>query len=376
MGFFRPTYAEIDLDALEHNLNEAKKHVSKNVGVMAMVKGDAYGHGAVQVSSKLAKCGVASLGVATVEEGLELRESGIHIPIVVMGGLMGMGSPACGMMVGADLTPVIHSAGVVGALESVCKSAGKVINVHLKVDSGMTRLGVLPKDLDRVLEELKSCKHIKLEGVMTHFAMAEDPDYTLFQEKVFDEAVQKIKKAFKDVKVWHAANSAALIDEREFETDSSTLWVRPGLMLYGAYPTLDYREKVNLKPVMTIKSSIALIKTVPEGTKVSYNCTYTTDKKTRLGVIPIGYADGYPWSLSNKGVLLVNGKRVPVVGRVTMDMIIVNLNDVEAKVGDKVVLLGKQGKDEITINEIADLAGTITYEFFSGISKRMPRFYI
>lgn len=377
MGFFRPTFAEIDLGALVHNYNVAQSCLPKNSGIMAMVKADAYGHGAVRISKKLEDIGVASLGVATVEEGLELRESGIKSPIIVMGGLMGMGSPASGMMVGAELTPVVHSANVLEFLEAVSKAAHKTIGIHLKIDTGMTRLGALPANIDRVLTALEECQHVRLDGVMTHFAEADEEEYTSHQMAVFKEVARKIENVMGPVKIWHVANSSALIDGKFIVTDEkSTTWVRPGLLLYGAYPVARYKEKVELRPVMSLKSKVVLMKSVPPGTHVSYGCTFTTEKKSRLGVVPIGYADGYPWSLSNKSAVLVQGRRVPVVGRVTMDMIVVDLTDIESHVGDEVVLLGRQGSEAIAVEELSRMAGSITYEFFCGISKRMPRVYV
>lgn len=377
MGFFRPTFAEIDLNNLAHNYNKICRCLPENTEIMAMVKADAYGHGAVRVSKRLESQGVASLGVATVEEGLELRESGIKSPIVVMGGLMGMGSPASGMMLGARLTPVVHSIGVLEALESMCRSAGKSINIHLKIDSGMTRMGALPKNIDNILNRLAECKHVKLEGVMTHFAEAYDPEYTSYQMNIFSEAAKKIKNTVGPIDIWHVANSAAAIDGEFVVTNAdSKNWVRPGLALYGAYPVPRYKDRIELKPVMSLKSSVVLMKTVPEGTKVSYDCTFETKRKSLLGIIPIGYADGYPWSLSNKSSVLVKGKRFPVVGRVTMDMIIVDFTDGDVNFGDEVVLMGNQEKETVTVDELADLAGTISYELFCGISKRMPRVYV
>lgn len=377
MGFFRPTFAEIDLGAIKHNFEAARSLLPPSAGIMAMVKADAYGHGAVSISKKLEECGVAAFGVATVEEGLELREAGIKTPIVVMGGLMGMGSPACGMMVGADLTPVVHSSTVLEFLEAVSKAAGKTIPIHLKIDTGMGRLGALPSSAKHLLETIKKCRHLKLEGVMTHFASAEDEEYTGHQLEVFSGVLAEIEKVAGKIHIVHVANSCALINKRWGEVRlGSQIWVRPGLMLYGGYPSDEYRKKVSLEPVMSLKSRVALVKRVPEGTNVSYGCTFTTKRKSRLAVIPMGYADGYPWSLSNKGLALVGGNRVPVVGRVTMDMIIVDVTDTDASAGDEVVLLGKQGAEEITVAEFASLAGTIPYEIMCGISKRMPRVYI
>lgn len=377
MGFFRPTFAQIDLGALASNYKAAKALLPKDAEIMAMVKADAYGHGAKEVSRRLEDEGVAGLGVATVEEGIELREAGLKSPIIVIGGLMGMGSPASGMMVAANLTPVVHSIEVIEFLESVSKAAQRTMGIHLKVDTGMTRLGAMPSWLAKILNKLAECKHIKLEGVMTHFAEAEDSEYTARQMNSFESVAKQIEEKFDDIKIWHCANSAALID-KDFVVvrKNAKTWVRPGIMLYGSYPAEIYKEKIELRPVMSLKSAVALIKTVDSGTPVSYNRTYTTDKKTRVGVVPIGYADGYPWSLSNRGSVLIRGKRVPVIGRVTMDMIMVDITGLDFHVGDEVVLLGSQNGEKITAEELSDLSGTISYELFCRISKRMPRVYV
>lgn len=378
MVFFRPTKAEIDLNALASNFRAIKEVIPDNVGILAMVKADAYGHGAVQVSRVLERLGVKALSVATVEEGLELRSSGIKCPIIVMGGLMGMGSPASGMMIGADLTPVVSSIEVLDSLDSVARAAGKRIDIHIKIDTGMSRLGILPRALPRFLDHLKTKEYLRLAGVMTHLAHAGDAGYTEMQMQEFDSSVKKIKGVFGCIPVWHVANSLAVIEGRSLESDTAReSWVRPGIMLYGVAPFEGIARLPRLTPVMSIKTRLALIKSVPPRTKVSYECTFETKRPTTLGVIPIGYADGYPWALSNKAQVLVEGKRAPVVGRVTMDMVVIDITEIkEAHVGSEVVLMGRQGCDEINVLELARLAGTIPYEIFCGISKRMPRMYI
>lgn len=377
MGFFRPTYAEINLGNLIDNYNAVKSRLPADCGVMAMVKADAYGHGAVEVSKRLSEAGVTALGVATVEEGMELRESGISTPIVVMGGLMGMGSKASEMIIKLELIPVVHSIDGIKDLDSAASSFGKVIGIHLKIDSGMSRLGLLPSGLDGLLGALERCRNLKLEGVMTHFSDAEDEEYTSYQMQVFEDAVRRIENRVGKVGLWHVANSAAVIEAKYIHRrNGSKIWVRPGLMLYGAYPSTRYEKLVQLKPVMSLKSRIALVKTLPEGTKVSYACTFETKRRTKAAIIPIGYADGYPWSLSNKGVILVSGQRAPIIGRVTMDMIIADITDTDGRVGDEVILMGQQGDEKITVEEIATLSGTISYEIFCRVSKRMPRVYV
>ena len=377
MGFFRPTSAEIHLGNMRHNFDCIKGLVHQNIRIMAMVKADAYGHGAVQISRALAGLGVASLSVATVEEGLELRESGISAPVIVMGGLMGVGSAAAGMMVGANLIPVVHSSEVLGFLDATAAAAHKMIGVHLKIDTGMTRLGVMPKALANVLNRFKESKNLRLDGVMTHLADADDDKYTDYQLGLFKNCVAQVEEMTGPVPVWHIANSTAILNGHYLTNSTSgEHWVRPGLALYGSNSFVA-KDKAAFKPVMTLKSKVVMIKSVPAGTKVSYSCTFETKRESKIGVIPIGYADGYPCALSNKAFVLVKGKRVPVVGRVTMDMIMVDLTDLkEHHVGDDVILMGEQGGSNISVDEIAGWAGAIPYEIFCGVSKRIPRIYV
>lgn len=344
---------------------------------MGMVKADAYGHGAVQISRVLSELGVAALGVATVEEGLELRESAIRTPILVLGGLMGIGTAAAGMMVGANLTPVVHSAEVLDFLEATAHAAGKKTGIHLKIDTGMTRLGVMPSALPHFLNKLKQNSSLRLDGVMTHFAMAEDHEYTSHQIEIFKECIRQVEDIMGAIPIWHSANSAGIVEDEFFTgAASGEHWVRPGAALYGAGSRLVV-EKMKTKPVMMLKTKVVMIKTVPAGTKISYGCTFETKRASRIGIMPIGYADGYPYGLSNKAEVLVRGNKAPVVGRVTMDMTMVDLTDLnESHVGDEVVLMGSQNGSKIMCEDIAEWAGTIPYEILCGISKRMPRNYL
>ncbi len=372
----RPTHAVIDLAALKHNYHEVQKRLPKNCGILTMVKADAYGHGAVPVAKVFEKEGATCLGVATVEEGVELRDAGLKKPILVMGGLLGSGEEAAQVMLKHHLIPVVHSAGVIDLLEEISRRYG-TLKIHLKIDTGMTRLGVTLQALPNLLARLKVSEHLKLEGVMTHLAFRQNEDYTKQQLQKFKEAGETILKVMGEVPIGHIANSAAVIEGSPIESfQTSQYWVRPGIMLYGIPPYPEYAKKVSLKPVMSLMSKIVLIKQVPKGTKVSYNCTYTTKRKSKIGVIPIGYADGYPWALSNKAHVLISGRRVPVLGRVTMDMIMVDLTDLpDVPVGDEVVLMGKQGDEKITADQLAAWAKTIPYEIVCGVSKRMPRVY-
>ncbi|MFH1874038.1 MAG: alanine racemase [Pseudomonadota bacterium] len=374
---YRPTIATIDLQALEYNFQTLKSLVPPAVGILGMVKADAYGHGAVQVSQKLIENQIDVLGVATVEEGIELRQAKIEAPILVMGGLMGMGGPATDGMVESNLIPVVHSKDVLDCLELAAQKYGRQLSVHLKVDTGMSRLGVRPEFLSPLLEGLAKSKSIRVEGVMTHLAAAEDKDYTTFQLEVFLRAKQEIEKKLGEIPVWHFSNSAAIIAQRSLaKFKAAKIWVRPGIALYGYADGLKLPPEIKLKPVMGVQSKIALLKRVPQGTAVSYGCTFKTAKDSRLGAVPIGYADGYRFNFTDKAYVLVRGKRAPVVGRVTMDMIMVDVTNLpEISVGDDVVILGSQGNEQITADEMASWIDSISYEILCGISRRIPRIY-
>lgn len=378
----RPTRAVIDLSALKHNYDEVVKRLPKGCEVIAMVKADGYGHGAVPVAKSLSDCGVAALGVATVEEGVELREAQIRTPILVLQGLLGMGESAAKVLLEYKLTPVIHSVSTLSLWERLGKTIDhrpltidRKLPVHLKVDTGMTRLGVTPHSLPSFLTAFKNCRHLKLEGVMTHLAWRENSVYTRHQLKLFKEMGEQIQKSLGPVSIWHLANSASVIEGSPITFDwPGKYWARPGIMLYGIPPYPSYQKKVDLKPVLSLVSQVALVKMISKGTKVSYNCTYTTKRPTRLGVVPIGYADGYPWAASGRSQVLVSGVRVPLLGRVTMDMIMIDLTDVPtAKVESEVVLLGRQGKETISADQLAQWSQTFAYEIVTRISKRIPR---
>jgi len=343
---------------------------------MAMVKADAYGHGAVEVSKKLERCGARAFGVATVEEGIELRDAGVGLPVLVMGGLLGAGAPASRAMVEAELTPVIHSSGVLSSLSAEARSAGKKIKAHIKVDTGMSRLGVRPEALPAFLDEIKRHPAIEIEGVMTHLACADDEEASAKQMRLFMRARETIESSLGVVPVWHVANSGAILRGSPVEVEGAgECWARPGLALYGeANGFLQSGE--GLRPVMGLESRAVLIKSIPEGTPVSYGGIFTTNRLTRIAIVPVGYADGYPWRASGKASVLAGCMRCPVLGRVTMDMIVVDVSDAkDFSVNDAVVLLGRQGDEEISLSELAGWADTISYEILCGISKRMPRIY-
>ena len=374
----RPTYAEINLSALVSNFQLLSRLLPKNTEILAMVKADAYGHGVLPVAKTLLQFGVAGFGVATIEEGIELRQAGIDCPVLVMGGLLGLGEHAAEAMIAAGLTPVIHSADGVRLLNEACARCGKKLKVHLKIDTGMGRLGVRPEALALVLARLKQALHLQLEGVMTHFAEADNESRTAEQIAGFEKAMKSIKDFFPHISVWHAANSQTIIRKQGVNLSASEKWwARPGIALYGSSCGVPLPKEDKLEPVMSIKSQLALIKRVPAGSKISYGGTYVCKRETRLAVVPVGYADGYPWRLSGKAFALVQETRVPVIGRVTMDMIMLDITDLpQSKIGDEVVLLGKQGAAFIGVDELSNWAGVIPYEVLSGVSKRIPRIYV
>jgi len=372
----RPTWAEINISSLRYNYASIKRTIPDGVGIMAMVKADAYGHGAIPVAHALEALRVDAFGVATIEEGIELRDAGIDSKILVMGGLMGAGESASARMLKGKLTPVVHSREVLRLLEKVASNLGMDIDAHLKVDTGMNRLGVRPESLDDVLDAWKDCRHVRLEGVMTHLAEAGNKNVSDRQVELFQECASRIGLSMGDVDIWHVANGEASFEGKYVDFGGrGKRWVRPGLALYGICDGIDPSDD-RLKPLMRIVSRIVMIKHIPIGARVSYGGDFVAERPSRIGVIPMGYADGYPWRSAGKAKVLIGDDRVPIVGRITMDMMMVDLTDAPSvSVNDEVVLLGRQGGGFISAQEFASWADTIPYEVLCGVSKRMPRIY-
>jgi alanine racemase len=367
----RPTRACIDLHALTHNFNEVL-YRAKGKKVLAVVKAQAYGHGAVPVSKHLLKLGAHMLGVALVEEGRELRDAGIGAPILVMGAVF---PEQAKEIVRQRLTPVLYSLPMARALSFAAGKAGTRVPVHVKIDTGMGRIGITPEAALPFIEELKSLQGIELQGLMTHFADADLRDKAFCSEQIdrFEALLGKLQERGIEVPLRHAANSAALLDhERALFT-----MVRPGLMLYGYNPLVSKTRDGNLQPVLSLVTRIAFLKKVPAGTTISYGRTFRTERESLIATIPIGYADGYNRSLSNRAEALVRGVRVPMAGRICMDMCMLDVSGVTGVLEqDEVVLIGKQGGERITADDIAGHAGTIAYEVLCGISSRVPRVYV
>lgn len=367
----RPTTARVELAALTHNFRTAEK-LAGGRHILAVVKAQAYGHGAVRVARHLVGLGAHTLGVALVEEGRELREAGIASPIVVMGALFPGQAEA---LVRWDLTPAIYTPALAEAVVQAARAAGKVVPVHVKVDTGMGRIGILPEAAAPFLAGLARREELRVEGIMTHFADADlrDKQFASRQMERFTALLADLDGRGISLPFRHAANSAAVLD---FSRALFTM-VRPGLMLYGYSPLEPGAQAPALRPVLSLVTRIAYLKKVPPGTPVSYGRTFVTKRESLIATVPIGYADGYSRSLSNRGEALVCGRRVPVAGRVCMDMTMLDVTDVTGvSEGDEVVLIGAQGAERITADDIAAATGTISYEVLCGISSRVPRVYV
>jgi alanine racemase len=343
---------------------------------MAVVKADAYGHGFMDVSRELDREGITAFGVAFLAEGIQLRKAGIDRPVLLLGGIYPGQERKC---IGFNISTVVFN---LEQAKSLDQTAGKLYRkalVHLKVDTGMGRLGVSHREISFFLRELKSLQNLELEGIISHFASADELDddgklFTERQSRIFSDVVETATTQGFNPKYVHLANSAAAFG---LDLPFCNL-VRPGIALYGSYPAPEFEEKMDLKPVMRLKSRIAMVKSIEPGTSVSYARRYVADRRTIIASVPVGYADGYSRALTNKGEALVRGRRARVAGTVCMDWIMLDVTDVpDVSVGDEVILLGADGAgNRIGADELAAKAGTISYEIFCGISKRVPRVYL
>lgn len=366
----RPTWVEIDIANLRHNLNEVRRIVGARPKILVPVKADAYGHGIAQISRALERWGVNYLGVSSADEGMEVRESGVKLPVLVMGAIMEDDVKQC---IENDLTITLASKELLKKVGSFAKENRMRPKVHIKVDTGMGRLGIWHRDGEKFIEAVSKWRDIQIEGIYTHFPSADsDGEFTKNQICDFKSLLVALRKKGIKPKYTHAANSIGLMNFKEAHFSL----VRPGLMVYGLYPDVE-RGKVNIKPVLSFKTKIAYLKEVPKGRPISYGGTYVTTKRTGVATLPVGYGDGYMRHLSNRGEVLVHGRRAPIIGRVSMDHAMVDVTHIEnPKLGDEVVLIGPQGGGFIGAEELAKLCGTISYEIVCAISKRVPRLYI
>jgi alanine racemase len=369
----RPTWAEINLAALAHNYRVIRKHVGAEVKILAAVKANAYGHGAIECARRLEVEGVDWFGVALPEEEIELRAAGINSPILCLGGFWPGQEEAC---LRERLTPVVYRLDMVESLNRVAANAGVIADIHIKIDTGMRRLGIPFDEVAEFCEALQPFSHIRVDGLMTHLASADDPaqdDFTNRQLERFRQAVRIFRDHGFDPAYIHATNSAAT-----FSRSPVGNMVRPGGSLYGfkrdVFPA--GIEPPPLKPVMSLYSRIMLLKEVPQGARLGYGGTFETKRNSLIATLPIGYNDGYSRALSNRGRVIVRGQFAPVVGRVSMDLTLIDVTDIPGvALSDRVTLLGREDHVSLSAEDLAEIAGTISYEITCGISERVPRIY-
>jgi alanine racemase len=370
----RPTRAEISFENLRNNYSIVKSLLNKNVKIMAMVKANAYGHGLYEISSELLRQGVDYLGVAVLEEGVYLREHGITAPILVLGPI---NADQIAEFITHNIDITSSSIDKSIGIDAVAKEMGKIASVHLKIDTGMERIGVHWYNAERFIEKSCELESIKIKGIFSHLAKAEsDADCTAQQVSRFESVLNIMEKKKVLPELVHLANSAGIMNNK----NSQYSMVRPGIMLYGYNPN-GYLPDVTfggrtLKPVMTLKTKVSFFKVVPAHTGISYHHTYVTNDQTRIVTLPIGYGDGYNRLLSNKGAVIIRGKKYPVVGSVCMDQCMVDIGmDGTAYNGDDTLVFGEMDGFSIPLESVCDKIGTITYEFLCGISSRVPRIY-
>lgn len=366
------TWAEIDLEAIRKNVTSFIRHVGPTVQVMAVVKANAYGHGAVPVARAALEAGATRLAVHRLTEGIELRQAGIEAPVLVMGYTPPAGADA---FVQWNLTPSTITAEFVQALSHRASAQGSTVNVHVKVDTGMSRYGLFPAEVLPYLQAARTLPGIQLEGLFTHFATADASDQTWVRQQIttFDQIIATIKNAGIEIPIIHAANSATIMKLPEAHYNA----VRPGIAMYGMNPSSEWEPVFELHPALTLKSTVSRVRDLPVGAGVSYGRTFVTNRPTTAALIPVGYGDGYHRILSNKGVVLVRGQRAPIIGRVCMDQFVIDVTGIPGvQQNDEVVLIGRQGDACISAEEVGRLAGSINYEVTTGLLPRVVRKYM
>ena len=373
---YQRVYAAVDLDAICYNMEHMHANLKPGTRMIGVIKTDGYGHGAVPIGRELEKLDyVFGYAVATAEEALILRHAGLTKPILILGYTF----PYCyEELIRQEIRPAVFRQDTIDELAACAARLHKTVKVHIKVDTGMTRVGIRPDEsglafVDKVLHT----EGIELEGIFTHFARADETDKSCARKQLdrFREFIRQIEKSFDySIPVKHCSNSAGIVELPEANMDV----VRAGITLYGLWPSDEVsRDIVPLKPALTLKSHIVYIKEVDEGVAISYGGTYVTPKKLRVATIPVGYGDGYPRGLSNKGHVLIRGKKAPILGRVCMDQFMVSVEDIpDAQEGDEVTLIGTDGAEQITMEELGGLSGRFNYELACDLGKRIPRVYM
>ena len=370
----RETFLEINLDNIEHNFNEIKRIVNDKTIIMPVIKANAYGHGSVVLAKKYLQIGAARFAVSILDEAIELRRENINVPIL----MLNYTSPTrYEEVLLYDLIQTIYKYEDAKKLSQKAMGLGKTAKIHIKIDTGMGRLGFLPTDesIDEILK-ISTLPNISIEGIFTHFAKADEKDKTetIEQFNKFMHMVNQLEQRGLSIELKHVSNSAAIIDISEYNLDLA----RPGIILYGLYPSDEVnKNRINLRPAMTLKSIISNIKNVPTNTGISYGHKFITKKPSKIATVPIGYADGYTRLLSNKGKVFVNGQLANVVGNICMDQLMIDVTEIQnVNIGDEVVLFGDKEEGYPHVDEIAKSIGTINYEITCMINRRVPRVYI
>ncbi len=369
-------YAQVDLEAVKENVMALKAHMEDHARMMAVIKADAYGHGSVPVGRYLEKLDfLFGFAVATVEEALELREAGIQKPVLILGYTFPYGYEA---MIRESIRASVFREDMVREMSEAACRLGKAMKVHVKVDTGMSRIGISPDDSGiAFLQSIKELPGIEIEGIFTHFSRADERDKSCVHEQLrrFLEFLGRVREECGlEIPIKHCSNSASILELPEANMDL----VRPGIVLYGVYPSDEVRrDQVLLRPALSLHSHVVYVKPLHPGQSVSYGGTFTAEKEMRIATVPVGYGDGYPRSLSNKGYVLIRGKRAPILGRICMDQFMADVTDIEgAKEGDPVTLIGRDGEDEITAESLGELSGRFSYELLCDLGKRIPRIYL
>ncbi|MCR5684414.1 MAG: alanine racemase [Lachnospiraceae bacterium] len=371
---YKRTAACIDLEAVAHNVKEIRKLLSDSTMLMTIIKADAYGHGAVRVARRLEREQLSdAYGVAIAEEGIALRIAGITRPIL----LLGYTAPQMYEKIILNrLMPTVFSLDTAKGLSAVCQELGMPVDIHIKLDTGMSRIGFTPsEEAFHDISEIHKLPGIRIKGIFSHFARADETDKTSAYEQFdkFTAFADRVEKEITGRLTRHIANSAAIMEMPKTHLDM----VRAGIITYGMYPSKEVDTSIlDLKPALSWRTHVSFVKTIPEGTPISYGATFVTERETRLATIPVGYADGYPRSLSGKGRVLIHDSYAPILGRICMDQFMVDVTSIPGvKTGDRVVLVGRDIEHEIPIEEPADLSGSFNYEFACNIGRRVERTY-
>lgn len=375
MKTYSRVYARIDLDAIAYNMEQMKQRIDGQTQIMAVIKTDAYGHGAVQVAQMLEKYDyIWGFAVATLDEAVVLRVEGIQKPILVLGCIF----PDQYMeMLDNEIRMNVYTEDMAKEIANMARREGKTAYLHIKLDTGMGRLGFsISEESAEAITRISKLSHVKMEGVFTHFAKADEKDKTFTKKQIreFEYMTETLKEKGVVFDYEHCANSAAIIDVPEAKFDI----VRAGISTFGLYPSEEVdKEAVHLKPALTLKSHVAFVKEIEPGTPVSYGGTFVAEKKMKIATIPVGYGDGYPRALSGVGYVLIRGKRAPILGRICMDQFMVDVTEIDGvSFGDKVTLIGRDGNEYLSVDMLGELSGRFNYEFICDLGKRIPRVYV